>query len=63
MSKILDTIVPAPLRKPAKPGSEGVPKDPAPKDLKTTPERQTEYQKLGQIVLETATSAQGGSGT
>ncbi len=52
MSKILDAIVPAPLRKPAKPGTNGHQKGQAPKDLKTTPGRQTEYQKLGEKAIE-----------
>jgi quinol---cytochrome c reductase cytochrome b subunit, bacillus type len=37
MPKIPDSIVPAPLRKPAKPGQSGVPKGQAPADLKTSP--------------------------
>ncbi len=37
MPKIPDSIVPAPLRKPAKPGQSGAPKGQAPADLKTSP--------------------------
>jgi menaquinol-cytochrome c reductase cytochrome b subunit len=33
----LDSLIPAPLRKPAKPGENGPPKGPAPADLKTSP--------------------------
>jgi ubiquinol-cytochrome c reductase cytochrome b subunit/menaquinol-cytochrome c reductase cytochrome b subunit len=47
MPKIPDSIVPAPLRKPAKPGQRGAAKDPAPSDLKTAPpERQSDLQRL-----------------
>jgi menaquinol-cytochrome c reductase cytochrome b subunit len=47
MPKIPDSIVPAPLRKPAKPGQRGAGKDQAPADLKTSPpERQTDLQRL-----------------
>lgn len=35
--KIPDAVVPPPLRKPPKPGSQGVPKGEAPSDLKTSP--------------------------
>jgi len=45
--KIPDKVVPAPLRKPAKPSAGGEPKGQAPQDLKTSPpERQTHVQKL-----------------
>jgi len=48
MPKIPDSVVPAPLRKPAKPGAGGVPQGQAPADLKTSPpERETHVQKLG----------------
>jgi menaquinol-cytochrome c reductase cytochrome b subunit len=47
LPKIPDKVVPAPLRKPAKPGAGGDPKGQAPQDLKSTPpERQTHVQKL-----------------
>ena len=47
LPKIPDKIVPAPLRKPAKPGAGGDPKGQAPQDLKTSPpERQTHVQRL-----------------
>ncbi len=46
LPKISDKVVPAPLRKPAKPGA-GDPKGQAPQDLKTSPpERQTHVQRL-----------------
>ena len=46
--KIPDSVVPAPLRKPAKPGQGGAAKGQAPADLKTSPpERQTHVQKVG----------------
>jgi menaquinol-cytochrome c reductase cytochrome b subunit len=47
MPKLPDSIVPAPLRKPAKPGRRGAAKGQAPADLKTSPpERQTDLQRL-----------------
>jgi menaquinol-cytochrome c reductase cytochrome b subunit len=47
MPKIPNSIVPAPLRKPAKPGERGTAKGQAPADLKTSPpERQTDLQRL-----------------
>jgi menaquinol-cytochrome c reductase cytochrome b subunit len=47
MPKIPDSIVPAPLRKPAKPGERGTGKGQAPADLKTSPpERETDVQRL-----------------
>jgi len=47
MPKIPDSIVPAPLRKPAKPGQSGDPKGQAPADLKTSPpEKQTHVERL-----------------
>jgi quinol---cytochrome c reductase cytochrome b subunit, bacillus type len=46
MPKIPDSIVPAPLRKPAKPGQAGAAKGQAPPDLKTAPERPTDGQRL-----------------
>jgi menaquinol-cytochrome c reductase cytochrome b subunit len=51
--KIPDSVVPAPLRKPAKPGTAGDPKRQAPSDLKSSPpERQTHVQKLGEQAKE-----------
>ena len=51
--KIPDKVVPAPLRKPAKPGAGGTPKGEAPSDLKTAPpERQTHVQRLGEQAKE-----------
>lgn len=48
LPKIPDSVVPAPLRKPAKPGAGGVAKGQAPADLKTSPPtRQTHVEKLG----------------
>jgi menaquinol-cytochrome c reductase cytochrome b subunit len=48
LPKIPDRAVPAPLRKPAKPGSGGAPKGQAPADLKSSPpERQTHVERLG----------------
>ncbi|HEX5711991.1 MAG TPA: cytochrome b N-terminal domain-containing protein [Solirubrobacterales bacterium] len=48
LPKIPDKVVPAPLRKPAKPGAGGTPQGNAPSDLKTSPpERQTHVQRLG----------------
>jgi ubiquinol-cytochrome c reductase cytochrome b subunit/menaquinol-cytochrome c reductase cytochrome b subunit len=53
MPKIPDSIVPAPLRKPAKPGAGAVGKGPAPADLKTAPpERPTDVQRLGDKAKE-----------
>ncbi|HEY2716537.1 MAG TPA: cytochrome b N-terminal domain-containing protein [Solirubrobacterales bacterium] len=53
MPKLRDAIVPAPLRKVAKPGSSGVPKDQAPADLKTAPpKRQTELEQLTEKAKE-----------
>ena len=53
LPKIPDAVVPAPLRKPAKPGAGGVAKGQAPADLKTSPpERQTHVQKLGDQAKE-----------
>jgi menaquinol-cytochrome c reductase cytochrome b subunit len=47
LPKIPESIVPAPLRKPAKPGQGGAAKGQAPADLKTSPpERQTHVQRL-----------------
>ncbi|HEX3241433.1 MAG TPA: cytochrome b N-terminal domain-containing protein [Solirubrobacterales bacterium] len=46
--KIPDSVVPAPLRKPAKPGQAGTAAGQAPQDLKSTPpERKTDVQRLG----------------
>ncbi len=51
--KIPDSVVPAPLRKPAKPGQVGTAKDQAPQDLKTAPpERKTDVQRLGDQAKE-----------
>jgi menaquinol-cytochrome c reductase cytochrome b subunit len=53
LPKIPDSVVPAPLRKPAKPGVGGAPKGQAPSDLKTAPpERQTHVQKIGEQAKE-----------
>ncbi len=53
MPKIPDSVVPGPLRKPAKPGQGGAGKAPAPADLKTSPpERQTDVQRLGEVAKE-----------
>ncbi len=53
MPKIPDSVVPGPLRKPAKPGQSGAGKAPAPADLKTSPpERQTDVQRLGEVAKE-----------
>ncbi len=53
MSKLRDAIIPAPLRKPAKPGSGGVPKGPAPSDLKTAPpQRPSTLEKHGEKLKE-----------
>jgi quinol-cytochrome oxidoreductase complex cytochrome b subunit len=47
MPKLPDSIVPAPLRKPAKPGESGAPKGQAPTDLKTSPpERPSHVERL-----------------
>jgi menaquinol-cytochrome c reductase cytochrome b subunit len=44
----LDSLIPAPLRKPAKPGTSNGAKEPAPADLKTAPpERPSDAQRLG----------------
>jgi quinol-cytochrome oxidoreductase complex cytochrome b subunit len=46
--KIPDAVVPAPLRKPAKPGAAGTAKGQAPTDLKTSPpQRPSDLQRLG----------------
>ena len=53
LPKIPDSVVPAPLRKPAKPGAGDAPKGQAPADLKTSPpERQTHVQRLGDQAKE-----------
>jgi menaquinol-cytochrome c reductase cytochrome b subunit len=53
LPKIPDKVVPAPLRKPAKPGAGGTPKGDAPSDLKSAPpERQTHVQRLGDQAKE-----------
>ncbi len=53
MPKIPDSVVPAPLRKPAKPGQSGTAKGQAPTDLKTSPpERKTHVQKVGDQAKE-----------
>jgi len=53
LPKIPDSVVPAPLRKPAKPGAGGVPTGQAPSDLKSSPpERQTHVQRLGDQAKE-----------
>ncbi len=49
----LDSLIPAPLRKPAKPGEGNGAKGPAPADLKTSPpERPSEAQKLADRAKE-----------
>jgi menaquinol-cytochrome c reductase cytochrome b subunit len=51
--KIPDSVVPAPLRKPAKPGAGSAAKDQAPADLKTSPpERPSDVQRLGSQAKE-----------
>ncbi len=51
--KIPDSVVPAPLRKPAKPGAGGAAKGQAPADLKTSPpERPSDVQRLGSQAKE-----------
>jgi menaquinol-cytochrome c reductase cytochrome b subunit len=53
MPKLRDALLPAPLRKVAKPGSGGVPKEQAPSDLKSTPpKRQTELEQLTEKAKE-----------
>ncbi|MEX2106972.1 MAG: cytochrome b N-terminal domain-containing protein [Solirubrobacterales bacterium] len=53
MPKLPDSIVPAPLRKPAKPGQAGTAKGQAPADLKSSPpERQTDVQRLTEKAVE-----------
>jgi len=48
MPKLPDSIIPAPLRKPAKPGLGGTSKNQAPADLKTSPpERPSHVERLG----------------
>ncbi len=45
----LDSLIPAPLRRPAKPGESDGPKGPAPADLKTSaPERPSDAARLGE---------------
>ena len=59
MSKLdkLDALVPAPLRKPAKPGANGK-KGPAPEDLKTSPpERQGHAERIGERAKDAPVSA------
>jgi ubiquinol-cytochrome c reductase cytochrome b subunit/menaquinol-cytochrome c reductase cytochrome b subunit len=49
----LDSLIPAPLRKPAKPGTGNGAKGPAPADLKTAPpERPSEAQRIGDRAKE-----------
>jgi menaquinol-cytochrome c reductase cytochrome b subunit len=49
----LDSLIPAPLRKPAKPGTSNGANGPAPADLKTAPpERPSEAQRLGERAKE-----------
>jgi menaquinol-cytochrome c reductase cytochrome b subunit len=51
--KLPDSIVPAPLRKPAKPGRGKATKGQAPSDLKTAPPaRQTDLQRIGEQAKE-----------
>ena len=57
MPKLSDLLVPAPLRKTPKPGEAGVPKTPAPQDLKDNPpERPTDYGRFGEKALEAPTA-------
>src|SRR5262245_51844895 len=44
----LDALIPAPLRKPAKPGEGNGSKGAAPADLKTSPERPSDARRLGE---------------
>ena len=56
--KLPDSIVPAPLRKPAKPGAGGVPNKQAPQDLKTSPpERPSHVENLSEKALEAPVDA------
>jgi menaquinol-cytochrome c reductase cytochrome b subunit len=48
----LDSLIPAPLRKPAKPGEGNGAKGPAPSDLKTAPERPSDAARLGDRAKE-----------
>src|SRR5690554_5804549 len=48
----LDSLIPAPLRRPAKPGSGGNGTGPAPEDLKTPPERDSDAKRLADRALE-----------
>jgi quinol-cytochrome oxidoreductase complex cytochrome b subunit len=49
----LDSLIPAPLRKPAKPGTGNGAKGPAPADLKTSPpERPSDARRLGEKAKE-----------
>src|ERR1700759_2140865 len=58
MPKLTDLLVPAPLRKTPKPGEGGVPKTPAPQDLKSNPpERPGEFGRLGEQALEAPVEA------
>jgi len=53
MAKLRDALLPAQLRKVAKPGSGGVPKEQAPADLKTSPpKRQTELERIAEKAKE-----------
>jgi quinol-cytochrome oxidoreductase complex cytochrome b subunit len=54
----LDSLIPAPLRKPAKPGQNGPAKGPAPADLKTSPpERPSDSRSLSDQTKETGVDA------
>lgn len=58
MPKFSDLLVPAPLRKTPKPGEGGVPKGPAPQDLKSSPpDSQSDYGRLGEKAVEAPTEA------
>jgi menaquinol-cytochrome c reductase cytochrome b subunit len=57
--KIPDSIVPPPLRKPAKPGSAGTPKGQAPTDLKEAPERKSAGDKMLEVGKEAPIDALG----
>jgi ubiquinol-cytochrome c reductase cytochrome b subunit/menaquinol-cytochrome c reductase cytochrome b subunit len=53
MPKLTDLLVPAPLRTTPKPGEAGVPKGPAPQDLKSAPpERPGDLGRTGEKALE-----------
>jgi quinol---cytochrome c reductase cytochrome b subunit, bacillus type len=49
----LDSLIPAPLRRPAKPGAGNGAKGPAPADLTTPPERPSDAQRVGDRAKDT----------